>query len=90
MEKVLDYGAAIVFVLVIPSVVRAVRIESGDDVSPLLSGLVALFVILMGIVFMSAASQLASGVRATQVVLLVFFIVIVVFVRTAWTSKPAD
>jgi hypothetical protein len=90
MEKVLDYGAVIVFLLVIPSVARAVRVESGDDVSPLLAALVALFVIIMGIAFMSAASQLATGQTTTQVVLLVFYLVIVVFVRMAWASKPAE
>jgi hypothetical protein len=90
METVVDVAAVIVFLLVVPSVVWAVRTEGGEDVSAVLVGFVAIFVTLMGIVFMSAASNLATGQTVTQVIMLVFYVVIALFVRAAFASKSAD
>jgi hypothetical protein len=88
METILDIGAVIVFLLVVPSVALAVRNEE-KDVSAALAGFVAIFVVIFGLVFMSAASQLATGQFSTQVILLVFLLVVAILARTAWASKPA-
>ena len=88
METILDIGAVIVFLLVVPSVTSAVRNEE-KDLSAALAGFVAIFVVIFGLVFMSAASQLATGASSTQVILLVFLVVVAILARTAWASKPA-
>jgi hypothetical protein len=88
METILDIGAIIVFLLVVPSVASAVRNEE-KDVSAALAGFVAIFVVIFGLVFMAAASQLATGASSTQVILLVFLVVVAILARTAWASKPA-
>ena len=88
METILDIGAVIVFLLVVPSVTLAVRNEE-KDVSAALAGFVAVFAVLFGLVFMAAASQLATGQFSTQVILLVFMVVVAVLARTAFASKPA-
>lgn len=88
MEIILDIGAVIVFLLVVPSVASAVRNEE-KDVSAALAGFVAVFAVIFGLVFMSAASQLATGQFSTQVILLVFLVVVAILARTAWASKPA-
>jgi hypothetical protein len=89
METILDIGAVIIFLLVVPSVAWAVRTEA-KEVPAILAAFVALFVAIMGVVFMSAASQLAtSDDLSTQVILLIFLVVIAIFARTAWASKPA-
>jgi hypothetical protein len=88
METILDIGAVIIFLLVVPSVPWAVRNEE-KDVSAALAGFVSLFALIFGLVFMSAASQLATGEFSTQVILLVFMVVVAILARTAWASKPA-
>lgn len=88
MQTALDIIALFVFLLVFLSVVVGVR-GGQSDVSLALTAFVALFVVLMGLVFLSAASQLATGASSTQIVLLVFFIVIGLFARMAWASKSA-
>jgi hypothetical protein len=88
METVLDIGAVIIFLIVVPSVAWAVRNEK-KDVPAILAAFVAIFVTLMGLAFMSAASQLATGSTSTQVILLVFLVVMAIFARAAWASKPA-
>jgi hypothetical protein len=88
METILDIGAVIIFLLIVPSVTLAVRNEE-KDVSAALAGFVAVFAVIFGLVFMSAASQLATGQFSTQVILLVFMVVVVVLARTAFASKPA-
>ena len=88
METIVDIAAVIVFLLVVPSVVWAVRTEK-KDVSAALAGFVAFFVTLFGIVFMSAASNLATGQSSTRIVMLLFYVVIAIFARAAWASKPA-
>lgn len=88
METILDIGAVIIFLLVVPSVVWAVRNEE-KDVPVALAAFVAFFVTLMELAFMSAASQLATDSMSTQVILLVFLVVIAIFARAAWASKPA-
>ena len=88
METILDIGAVIIFLLVVPSVTLAVRNEE-KDVSAALAGFVAVFAVIFGLVFMSAASQLATGQFSTQVILLVFMVVVAVLARTAFASKPA-
>jgi predicted CDP-diglyceride synthetase/phosphatidate cytidylyltransferase len=88
METVLDIGAVIIFLLVVPSVAWAVRTEA-KEVPAILAVFVGIFVTIFGIVFMSAASQLATSTSSTQAILLVFFVVIAIFARTAWASKPA-
>lgn len=88
MQTVLDVGAVIIFLLIVPSVAWAVRNED-KDVPAFLAAIVALFVIIMGVVFMSAASQLATSDLSTQVILLVFLLLIAILARAAWASKPA-
>ena len=88
METILDIVAVIVFLLVVPSVAWVVRNEE-KDVSAALAGFVAVFAVIFGLVFMSAASQLATGQFSTQVILLVFLVVVAILARTAWASKPA-
>jgi hypothetical protein len=88
METILDIGAVIIFLLIVPSVTLAVRNEE-KDVSAALAGFVAVFAVIFGLVFMSAASQLATGQSSTQVILLVFMVVVAVLARTAFASKPA-
>jgi quinol-cytochrome oxidoreductase complex cytochrome b subunit len=88
METLLDIGAVILFLLIVPSVARAVRAEAKDE--PVLATIVGFFVIIFGIVFMAAASQLASGPSSTQGTLLFFFVLIAIFARSAWVSKPAQ
>jgi hypothetical protein len=89
MTTVLDIGAVIIFLLLVPSVAWAVRTEA-KDVPAILAAFVALFVTILGVVFMSAASQLAtSDDLSTQLILLVFLVVIAVLARTTWASKPA-
>ena len=87
METIVDIAAVIVFLLVGPSVVWAVRTES-KGMSGTLVAFVALFVTLMGIVFMSAASNLATGQSSTRIVMLLFYVVIVLFARATFASKP--
>lgn len=88
METVLDICALLVFLLVVPSVVWAVRSEQ-KEVSAALAGFVAVFATIFGLVFMSAASQLATSRSSTQIILLVFMIVIALLARFVWASKPA-
>ena len=88
METILDIGAVIVFLLVISSVAWAVRNEE-KDVSAALAAFVAIFAVIFGLVFMSAASQLATGDFSTQVILLVFLVVVAILTGAAWSSKPA-
>ena len=88
MEIIVDIAAVIVFLLVIPSVVWAVRTEGGKDASGALVGFVAVFVAIMGIVFLSAAANLATGMSSTQIIMLAFYVVIALFARAAWTSRP--
>jgi hypothetical protein len=87
METIVDIAAVIIFLLVVPSVVWAVRNEN-KAVSAALAGFVALFVTLFGIVFMSAASNLATGQSTTRIVMLAFYVVIAIFARAVWSSKP--
>jgi hypothetical protein len=88
METILDIGAVIVFLLVVPSVAWAVRSEA-KEVSAALAGFVALFAVIFGLVFMSAASQLATGDSLTQVILLVFMVLGAILAGAVWSSKPA-
>jgi hypothetical protein len=88
METILDIAAVIIFLLVVPSVAWAVRNEA-SEVSVALAGFVALFAVIFGLVFMSAASQLATGAMSTQVILLVFMVVVAILARTVWSSKAA-
>ena len=88
MEIILDIGAVIIFLLVVPSVAWAVRNEE-KGVSAALAAFVAIFAVIFGLVFMSAASQLATGELSTQVILLVFMVVVAILASAAWASKPA-
>jgi hypothetical protein len=88
METILDIGAVIIFLLVVVSVTWAVRTEA-KEVPATLAVFVGIFVAIFGIVFLAAASQLATSTSSTQAILLVFFVVIAIFARTAWASKPA-
>jgi hypothetical protein len=89
MEMLVDVAAVIVFLLVVPSVVWAVRTESGKEVSAGLAAFVAIFVTIMGVVFMAAATSLATGEATTRLIMLVFYVAIAIFARIAWASKPA-
>jgi len=89
METIVDIAAVLVFLLVVPSVVWAVRTEGGKGISGALVAFVAFFVALMGIVFMSAASNLATGQSTTRIVMLAFYVVLAIFARAVWSSKPA-
>lgn len=88
MQTILDLGAVLVFLLAVSSVAWAVRKEE-KDAPTILTAFVAFFAILFGIVFMSAASQLATGKSSTQAVLLVFFVVIAALTKFVWSSSPA-
>jgi uncharacterized membrane protein len=89
METFLDICAVLIFLLLVPSVVWAVRTEE-KEVSAALAAFVAIFVTILGIVFMSAASTLAtSSSSTTQAVLLLFLVLIAILARAAWASKPA-
>jgi hypothetical protein len=89
MEIIVDIAALLVFLLVVPSVIWAVRAEAGPNVSGALVAFVAIFVTIMGIVFMSAATNLATGQSTTQIIMLAFYVVIAIFARAAWASKSA-
>ena len=65
METFLDIGAVLIFLLLVPSVVWAVRTEE-KDVSAALAAFVAIFVTILGLVFMSAASTLATSSSSTS------------------------
>jgi hypothetical protein len=88
METILDIIAVIIFLLVVPSVTWAVRSEA-QEVSGALAGFVAFFAVIFGLVFMSAASVLATSDFSTQMILLVFLVVAAILARTVWSSKPA-
>jgi lipopolysaccharide export LptBFGC system permease protein LptF len=88
MGIVLDILALVVVLLLIVVVPRAVRKEQ-PRVSLVLSVFVGLFVIILGVVFLSAASQLAASTSAvTQGVLLAFLALIAILARFVWVSKP--
>jgi len=88
METILDIIAVIIFLLVVSSVTWAVRSEA-EEVSGPLTALVALFAVIFGLVFMAAASQLATSALSTQLCLLVFMVVVAILGRAVWSSKPA-
>ena len=86
METLLDIGAVIIFFLVVPSVAWAVRNEY-KEASGTLAIFVGMFAAIFGLVSLSAASQLAASVSSTQIVLLIFFMIIAIFARGVWSSK---
>jgi len=87
MGIILSILDLLIVLLVVISVVRAVW---NGSASRLLSGLVALAMLVFGTVSFAAASGLAGTSLLTRGLLFVVLVVIVMLSRAFWRSQPAQ